>query len=92
MRKVILNKQCKMHIKSISSGKILQDVVIPVTIKRINNISNAIEIEVWDKNQVSYSLVHVQKEKGILALLKSDKFFSHITNCGNENYIQFCIY
>ena len=92
MRNIKINKICKMHIKSIQEGKILQDIVIPVTIKRINNISNAIEIEVWDKNQVSYSLVHVQKEKGILALLKSDKFFSHITNCGHENYIQFCIY
>ena len=92
MRKVILNKQCKMHIKSISSGKILQDVVIPVTIKRINNISNAIEIEVWDENKVSYSLIHTQREKGILSLLKTNKFFSHITHCGHENYIQFGIY
>lgn len=92
MRNIKINKICKMHIKSIQEGKILQDVVIPVTIKRINNISNAIEIEVWDENKVSYSLIHTQKEKGILSLLKKDKFFSCITNCGNDNYIQFCIY
>lgn len=92
MKRIKLNKVCRMHIKSIQNGQILQDIVIPVTIKRINNISNAIEIEVWDKNQVSYSLIHTQREKGILSLLQRDKFFSHITHCGHDNYIQFCIY
>lgn len=90
MRNIKLNKKVNMHVKSIQDGKILQDVVIPVIIKRINSISDAIEIEVWDKNNVSYSLVHVQRKKD-LPLWKSKKFFSYITNCGNGNYIQFYI-
>lgn len=92
MRNIKLGKQVKMHIKSIDNGKILQDLVINVKITNIENTSKDIKITVQDEHGISYDLYHTQKDRGLLSLLRSNKFFSYISKCGSATYVQNCIY
>lgn len=92
MRNIKIGKQCKMHIKSIDNGRILQDLVINVKITNIENTARDIKITVQDEHGISYSLYHTQKDRGLLVLLKTNKFFSYISKCGSAIYVQNCIY
>ena len=92
MRNIKIGKQCKMHIKSIDNGRILQDLVINVKITNIENTSRDIKLTVQDEHGISYDLYHTQRERGLLSLLRRDKFFSYISKCGSAIYVQNCIY
>lgn len=91
MRNISLRRTYKLHIKSIQSGKILDDIVIPCKILKINNSTKEISIVVRANNGIEVELYHVPKKKDVL-WFKRDKLFSHIIFCGSQNVVQYCVY
>ena len=91
MRTLSLKRTYKLHIKSIQSGRILDDLVIPCRIIKINRTTKEISILVRASNGIEVELFHVPKKKDVL-WLKRDKLFSHILLCGSQNVIQYVVY
>lgn len=91
MRNISLKRTYKLHIKSIQSGKILDDIVIPCKIININNTTKEISITVRTSTGIEVELYHIPHKKDLL-WFKRDKLFSHIVFCGSQNVIQYCVY
>lgn len=91
MKTLSLKRTYKLHIKSIQSGQILDDLVIPCKITKINRTTKEISIIVKANNGIEVELYHVPKKKDIL-WFKRDKLFSHIIFCGSQNVVQYCVY